>query len=174
MIDQGVFKNEWALLCERFRMTSEKAPSQPQMKRYYRYLSERMDTETFQRAAEIVWAQREFFPRPVDFVEAVDAGDEVRALEQWKFCQRLMSGDRSALEEMDEQGRQVVDLMGGISELRRTKIDETKWRRREFLKLYRTATEGDPGARSIEPMTAEGRKTLEAATEDTDLLGAGR
>lgn len=164
MIDDGVFRNWWADLCERFRMTGEDEPSQRQLKRYYRYLSERMDTDTFERAAEVVWAEREFFPKPSDFMDAAET-PEGAALEQWELCHQIMQDSRRAhelLERMDAEGQRVVRMMGGVRQLTRTQLDEVQWRRKEFMRLYGTASVA-AGREQIPPMSDDGKRIVEDA-----------
>ena len=129
MIDQDVFKKAWTLLCERFN----REPSQVLMSAYYGTLSEQMDTEQFRRAAHQVFVEREFFPRPVDFLNAAQPDPRADALDQWEQCQKLMRGDPVKL---TDEGKRVVQLLGGERQLKETKLDAVPFVRKEFLQLY--------------------------------------
>ena len=66
MISHEVFMACWPRLCVRWGRTV----GREEAALYYRFLSARMDTEEFEIAAEMLWATREFFPKPADFVAA--------------------------------------------------------------------------------------------------------
>lgn len=66
MIEREAFVGGWARLEERF---GEHDGSDA----YYEYLTDRLTTAQFTAACRTVWATREFFPRPVDFVIAAHA-----------------------------------------------------------------------------------------------------
>ena len=137
MIDQDVFNIEWAVICERFN----RDPSQVLAARYYQSLSPRMTTEQFRASARVVFEQREFFPRPLDFVEAIRPSVEAEALEQWELCEGVMAGLRKALVRMSPAGKRTVGLLGGPDRLRNTKLDQVPFVRRDFLKLFGDAEE---------------------------------
>lgn len=173
MIDDGVFRNWWADLCERFRMTGEDAPSQRQMKRYYRYLSARMDTDDFEAAAEAVWAEREFFPRPADFVEAARGDAESAAMDAWERVLEMAKNWRSAApaEELGRAGRKALAQVGGIKKLALSDRSDLDFRRRDFLDAYRAALASTAGADTdrLPPMSDEGQSLLREATAGTRL-----
>ncbi len=137
MIDQDVFNIEWAVICER----CNRDPSQVLAARYYQALSPRMTTEEFRVAARVVFEEREFLPRPVDFIEAIRPSVEAEALVQWELCEQVMAGSTKALERMSPAGKRTVQLLGGTDRLRNTKLDEIPFVRRDFLKLFGDAEE---------------------------------
>lgn len=160
MIDLQVFRTEWALLCERFRMTGGQEPSQLMMRRYYEYLSPRMDTEVFVAAARQVYAEREFFPRPVDFVEAAGPGEDRGAVE-WEKVSKLLRNSGSPLDSLDEPARRAVRAMGGLFRIGE-RASELHFRRREFLEHY--AAYADPGnVPALPPVSEEGRRLIRQA-----------
>ena len=153
MIDQGVFKNEWAVLCERF---GKYEGSRVISKRYYDHLAPLMTTEQFVAAARRLFASAEFFPRPDAFLEAVGLAGESAAGADWEHANAVMYGDAAAYARLSEEGRRVVGLMGGVRGLQSTHEDRSHWRRREFMDLYGQAPP-DPPAHEL---TAEGRELL--------------
>lgn len=132
MIDKPTFKRAWALLCERFN----REPSDVMTQMYYRTLSARMSTEEFQHAAQRIFNEREFWPKPADFYTEADRGDpEATALEQWEVVHSIMRGFGGE-ERLTAEGKRVVAMLGGERKLRNTKLDEVQFVRRDFLKLY--------------------------------------
>lgn len=158
MIDEGIFRNEWAVLCERF---GKYDGSRVIAKRYFEHLSPRLSTEEFVSAARKLFAESEFFPKPADFVEAVGRGGRALAEADWEHAHALMWGDDSAYEKLSEEGKRAVKLMGGRYRLKSTHVDEAKWRRREFLELHEYA--GAPEREALPPMTDGGRKLIRDA-----------
>lgn len=155
MIDEKVFRDAWALLCDRFG----RQPSTPLMLAYYKTLNDRMTTAQFKASAQRIFVEREFFPRPADFL-----GDDTKAsaLEQWEQVQDLMRGfgNREAL---NAESKRVVLMLGGESKLRSTPLDAMQYVRRDFLALYGDAAEvaqREAGGR-IEA-TREGRQIAES------------
>lgn len=165
MIDEGVFKNEWADLCERFRLTGEDEPSQRQMKRYYSYLSERMDTDSFREASEAVWARREFFPKPTDFVEAVQGDAEERAHEVWDAVLEMASDWRNARpsEVLDEAGQKALRQVGGVKKLALMDKADLDFRRKDFIAAYRVTSSRSEATGDLVPMTDDGEQLVEDA-----------
>ena len=131
MIDQDVFNIEWAVICERHN----RDPSQVLAARYYQSLSPRMTTEEFRAAARVVFEEREFFPRPVDFIDAIRPSVEAEALEQWELCERVMAGSKEAFMHMSPAGRRTVDLLGGTDRLHNTRLNDVQFVRRDFMKV---------------------------------------
>lgn len=134
-IDEKAFKDGWALLCDRFN----REPSKPVMAAYYQTLSAKLTTEEFRIACQVVFEQREFFPRPADFLEAVRPDPKAEAMEQWEEVQKLMRGNGGW--ELTDEGQRVVRLLGGETHLKQTTRDQTPFVRREFLQLYGDALE---------------------------------
>ena len=71
MMDVEVFVDVWDRLCRRFGRDMDREEAMA----YMDYLEAMgMGTEDFVAAARVVWARREFFPRPVDFIMASHSG----------------------------------------------------------------------------------------------------
>ena len=136
MIDEKVFRDSWVLLCERFG----RQHSGPLMMAYYGCISPKMTTEQFKAAARKAFEDREYFPRPADFLETVKPDRTADALQQWELVQLLMQGYGTP-ESLSLEARRVVRLLGGETKLRNTPLDSVQWVRRDFLKLYGDACE---------------------------------
>lgn len=158
MIDEKTFRDAWALLCDRF----SKQPSTPLMLAYYKTLTERMDTQQFKLAAQRIFEEREFFPRPADFLEGARPDPVASALEQWEQVLDLMRGFGNR-ERLTAESRRVVALLGGEQKLRNTDLDAIQYVRRDFMELYGDAvqvSQREAGGR-IEPTKESLRLTAE-------------
>jgi hypothetical protein len=147
MIDEKVFRDSWALLCERFG----KEPSLPLMTAYYKAISPQLSTAQFEAACDRIFMEREFFPRPADFLAEVRPDPKADALEQWEQVQELMRGETA---DLDPTAKRVVRALGGTAKLRNTSLDAVQYVRRDFMALYADLSTNHDTAR-IEP-TAEG------------------
>jgi hypothetical protein len=146
MLDQAIFKSAWAILCERF----DRQRSDTLMMAYYKVLAPQLSTSQFQAACARIFVDREFFPRPADFLAEVRPDPKADALEQWVQVHELMRGfgDRHAL---DPAATRAVAMLGGMSKLRNTPLDSVQWVRRDFLQLY-----GDVAHQPLIAPTPEG------------------
>lgn len=133
-IDEKVFKDAWALLCDRFN----REPSKPVLAAYYETLSAKMTTAEFRIAAQRVFEEREFFPRPVDFLNAVRPDSRADALAQWELAQEYIAGNDVQL---DAEAERVIGLLGGRRQLGMANTDTMPFVRKEFLQLYGEAAE---------------------------------
>lgn len=133
MIDEKVFKDGWALICERFG----REPSHPLMMAYYQSLSPKMSTEQFQNAARRVFEQNEFFPKPADFLEVTKPDTAAEAVDQWEHVNDVMRGFLPAASpKLTEESRRIIRMLGGESELHRTNVDHVHHVRRQFMQFY--------------------------------------
>lgn len=131
MIDEQVFKDSWALLCERFN----REPSRALALAYYRELSPRMDTERFKEGCNRIFRSNDFFPKPDDFLERATEDRRADALESWESVQRVMHG-HATLESLNPEARRAVGMLGGSRKLQNTMLDEVQYVRRDFLEIY--------------------------------------
>lgn len=168
MINDSVFKTEWAVLCERFG----KHFSAPVTSRYYQFLSARMDTEQFQAACVAVFVSNEFFPTPEDLARNVLGSSESDALGQWELCQRIMEGERHILDRMNPAGQRVVSLLGGVGRLGQTDVDKVAFLRRDFLQFYEDTIDADPVA-LLPEVTDESRRIVGEVLTKARLLNSG-
>jgi hypothetical protein len=156
MIDEGIYNNEWVLLCERFRLTGEKEPSRMMRKRYFEYLDRRIDTAEFQKSCRRIYAEAEFFPRPIDFVP--NQSGKRCALEQWEKLLPLLRNSSSPLDSLDEPAKRAVRAMGGLSNIGRD-AEALHFRRSEFADLYESFAESEE---HLPQVTDQSQETLRA------------
>jgi hypothetical protein len=162
MIDQNVFQASWVLLCDRFG----REQSMPLMLAYYRTLSPALTTEQFKAACQRIFVEREFFPRPADFLADSRPDPKAEALEQWEQVHELMKGEPANL---SPEAKRVVRMLGGEYKLRNTQLDAVQYVRRDFLELYGdvvTIARREQGER-IEP-------TRESLRLVSDIMEAAR
>lgn len=171
MIDRTAFAGAWKRLCRRFNRPVEA----DELAEWYAYLSPRLETEEFLAAAQKLWASREFFPRPDDFLKAVRPSQEAEAASQWELCLQVMAGERGVLERMTPAGQKTVALLGGPRALGQTPVDEVHFRRREFLERYPNALESSrrEGRVTLGPWSNEDSKRLREAVPNLRLLEGG-
>jgi len=168
MINESVFKTEWAILSERFN----KKFSAPVTARYYQFLSPQMDTEQFRAACAAAFVSNEFFPTPDDLVRSVRGSEEGEALGQWDLCQRIMEGERHIIDRMSPAGKRVVGLLGGVGRLGQTEVDKVAFLRRDFLQFYADTLEADPMT-LLPEVTADSRRIVGKAFETARQLTTG-
>jgi len=108
MISKALFMEAWKGLERRFGEQSSGSAAN-----YLTYLSPMMEDEEFTEAARAVWASREFFPRPADFLmvrqgtdwrKAQEAVDLASKKEDWSHLFRSMS----------PSGQMTIKSIGGI------------------------------------------------------------
>jgi hypothetical protein len=166
MIDRHEFWAAWERLCRRFGRDLDKDEARD----YHGYLDPQLDTEEFLDAARKLWASREFFPRPDDFLDAATGSSDEQALDQWQLCNRIMRGD-DVMDRMTEAGRKTVALMGGPDRLRQTPVDEVHFRRAEFIRLFGDAVEIHRRERGeLPPWSEKDAKQLREAVPNLKLL----
>lgn len=166
MIDQNVFKQAWAVLCERFG----REQSDILMKAYYDDLSPDLDTNSFRRAVRYVFRNREFFPRPIDFIDAVRPDVETEALEQWELAPAAVNS-ADARRRLTKEARRVIDLIGGFDVFRQSPPEQLRHVRREFMQLYGKAAEiarREDGGRI--PAGPEAKRITEAALKGPEAV----
>ena len=129
MVDEKVFRDTWALLCDRFG----RQPSTPLMLAYYKTISPQLTTEQFKTSAQQIFVEREFFPRPADFIDGARPDPKASALRQWEQVQELMRGGNA---DLNLEARRVVRLLGGTRKLQDSPVNAEQYIRRDFLELY--------------------------------------
>lgn len=132
MIDKQVFQRTFAALCSRFNRTPDKDLAAV----YYDYLASMLSGEEFRRAARAVIVNAEYFPRPVDFVLAVDGAWWPRVVEAVavfspKPSTREVDGEtqeysphQEIYETFPMRVRRAVSLMGGLYDIKQSKIGQ--------------------------------------------------
>lgn len=114
MIDRDAFKRTWAQLCARFGKQSD--PQQAVA--YYEFLTEQLDTQAFIAAARAIWATSTWFPRPVDFVLVIAAGEWRLVLEAVGKYAPPDAAWLTAWEALSERSRAACKQLGGLSAMR--------------------------------------------------------
>lgn len=145
MIDQGIFRNEWAILEDRFNRKF----SRPVQARFFQILNERMNTEAFRFACQVAFAECEFFPTP-EQLAAFSATEEL-GLDQWELCLRIMEGEPEIFDRMTESGKRTVKALGGYEHLRNTRLESIPFVRKEFLAIYAERLQGQERGNLIGP-----------------------
>lgn len=98
-----------------------------------------MSLETFKEAANITAQTSRFFPKPVDFRESVSMSIEDKAavaLNQLEDAVKRYGYDKSVVFE-DKTIHMVVQALDGWQAVCFTPQDEWKWKRKEFISLYK-------------------------------------
>jgi hypothetical protein len=129
MLDPQVFQAAWVLLCDRFG----REQSTPLMLAYYKTLAPQLSDVEFKAACQRIFTEREFFPRPADFLDGVRPDPQVEALAQWEQVHELMKGEPANL---TPEAKRVVAMLGGQQKLRNTPLDAVQYVRRDFMELY--------------------------------------
>ena len=133
MIEQRVFLDTWKALCRRFGRSRDNEEALE----HHAYLSGAMTTSEFVKSARHVWATREFFPRPADFL-IVAGGLE------WAELIRIRAKDAAqtrpwanAYEQaLSDRGRAAVKLLGGLDIVVGLYERDPIRARNEFLSAY--------------------------------------
>ncbi len=138
MIDFNVFTKEIKALLDWFD-TVLKAE---QIDRLYQSLTNKLDTEQFQVACQIIFDTKSKgypgnFPCANDFVVAVHGTIEDQALKQWSLVagkvQNPSSEDRYVLTVL---GKKALDDIGGIELIRQGQVSDLVWHGKRFVEAY--------------------------------------
>lgn len=139
-LDKPVFMSVWRFLCNRWN----KKPDEREAMAYFWWLSARgMDTQTFKGTAEAMWACREFFPKPVDFLMA---GAEA----EWRVILEVLDGGddnpnfKVLWTRVSRYGRAALESLGGTRALRISR-DVPRFRQ-EFLRAYERSVSAETTA----------------------------
>lgn len=191
MIDRDVFADEFGLLDKHF--PGER--SVEETRRYYRVLSERMDTREFTSACERLFIEREHFPRPKDFLEAVGESSDHRARRLWPKVRKVAGAysryprfgedgeryyrHRRMMEDLPADVQEAVRRLGGVGHIAHATDDERPHLRRKFIQLMEDVSrevqrrELPPGEeqQNLEPEDDRAEDLLEEATGAVSLPG---
>lgn len=133
MKDERKFKEFMIVLFELF----DKPMSEMLMSIYWKTLEPFTDAEC-QKAFETVIATARFFPKPVDFIEALQGKEEDRAARAWLLVAHAIRrvGNYKSVKFVDPAIHSVIQDMGGWVKLCDTLEKDMTWRQREFENLY--------------------------------------
>lgn len=133
MIDRSVFTTVWAKLCRRFG----RAVDREEAADYLAYLEAAgLSTEEVRAAAHALWATREFFPRPGDFLQpqAVSGWSALRSMAA--LPTREYSTDQwwEARAKVPDRAWKALHAIGGLDAIRNAR--DLISARREYLAAY--------------------------------------
>lgn len=108
---------------------------------YYQTLNNKLTEEEFSKAVSIVLETRKYsnFPTPAEFIEIIKGNADVKdnariTVAGNKFIEILHTAKSIRCD--DPFIVQVLQIMGGIDELRKEKRDNEKWLTKEFKEKY--------------------------------------
>lgn len=127
------FKEYMATLCE----LHEKTLSKLLTDLYWRVLEPFTDEQCEAAFKELIYSNK-FFPKPPDFLDAIQGTKKNRATEAWldvlESVKRI--GNYQSVKFPDPVIHSVIQSMGGWTELCMMENDDVKWKQREFERLY--------------------------------------
>ena len=117
--------------------TFEKTLSPLLLTVYQRALAQFSDDE-IEKAMMTALVTLKWFPKPIELIELINGKGEDQALMAWDTVltamQRYGPGDSLLFE--DGRIGKCIELMGGWIQFNLMTLEEEKWRRAEFLRLY--------------------------------------
>lgn len=119
MISPEAFAAGWEMICRRWRRADAQgrlAVDHLEADDYHRFLSPLMGDEEFTAACRAVWATREFFPRPCDFL-LVAAGGEWGLVLRCLDARRGKTAWHEEWRALSERGRGACTALGGMDAL---------------------------------------------------------
>jgi hypothetical protein len=133
MKDEVKFKEYVAALCE----IHDKTISSLRMSLYWKTLEPFSDEECERAFKELIFSSK-FFPKPAHFIELLRGKKEDQATRAWVKVLNAVKryGNYVSIRFDDPIVHSVVCAMGGWPQLGLMKIEEEKWRQREFERLY--------------------------------------
>lgn len=116
----------------------EKPLSETAMALYWRALERYTDEQVEQAAGEVVLRYK-WFPRPAELIELIEGNQEDRAVIAWgKVLNGIATyGAYQSVRFDDPVIHSVIQLMGGWVDACRWRLEELKWKQKEFEKIYR-------------------------------------
>lgn len=104
---------------------------------YWKALEPYTDQQCESAFNRVILSSR-FMPKPVDIIEAIRGNNTDRATSAWidvlKTVRRV--GTWESVKFADPVIHACIEHMGGWTELGNMKIDDEKWKQKEFEKLY--------------------------------------
>ena len=152
------FARIWAFLCKRWNREIDES----ELGAYWKYLRKRLTSDEIAAAARSLWATREFFPRPVDFLAAV----RVTILDDIREAVRLRSLGEPWTKAIDvgSDAHECLKAIGGLeAATRMVDLRPDMLRREVELALDRMAMRDAAGFESL----------LQFSRDDTRRLPSG-
>ncbi len=105
------------------------------------------DDDVLEKAFFEAGSSLRFFPKPVELVEIIEGKADEQAMVAWGFVQEAFrrAGQYNSVLFADSRIARAIELPDGWVKLCRMEGEEADWGRREFLKTYRSISQGgDP------------------------------
>jgi hypothetical protein len=133
--DRQKFDSILIALAEMF----EQQISETRLDLYFEALRD-ISIEDFQKAANVVARSGRFFPKPIDFREAVHGSLDDKALQALMRLEDAVKriGQYKSVVFDDSVIHMAVQALDGWQAVCLLQIDEWKWKRKEFLSLYKS------------------------------------
>lgn len=116
----------------------DKALSEHTVSLYWEALKDYSDQDIM-KAFNVAAKSCRFFPKPVDLIECIDGEKSDKSLLAWEKVYKAISGVGAyeSVQFDDPAIHSCIELMGGWPQLCQCKVDEIKWKQKEFENLYR-------------------------------------
>lgn len=133
MKNEVIFKEYMAMLCELHNRTLSKLLTDL----YWKVLEPFTDEQCEAAFKEIIYTGK-FFPKPHDFIEALQGSKKNKATEIWievlSAVERI--GNYQSVKFPDPVTHSIIQAMGGWPQLCMMESDEVKWKQKEFERLH--------------------------------------
>jgi hypothetical protein len=133
MNDKIKFKEYLPMMCELY----DKTLSTTLADLYWKVLEPYSDEECIRAFVDIMHTGR-YFPKPVDFVEAIRGTAKNRSTLAWLQAYETLKkiGNYQSVQFADPVIHSVIELMGGWPHFCEMLEDEAKWKQKEFERYY--------------------------------------
>lgn len=134
MIDRTEFTRRFSVLLDRFGRTM----GDPSIREYFEILNEQLDTPHFLEASRIIFANDQFFPAPVRFLEAVGVDPASEAEVAWnRALDEASRGVAYSLDTYDPAHAFALRAVGSNRAIGLTPTDRLPFLKREFIAAYK-------------------------------------
>lgn len=153
MIDKTIFAAEWSLLEQRFDVSKGARV----VDAYYEFLNGAMDTEAFLLAARSVFVSREFFPRPIDFIEVGVEDLWQRVIEAISVYEPPNFPGGRIFQELPQAAQDAIRTIGGLNSARAIWQDSPLRLRGAFMRAYTAIVASPSRLGEVKPNEPVGR-----------------
>jgi len=141
VIDIDTFAEQMSILADRF----DRGVSSEMSRRYHAFLTDRMTTDQFRDAVDVIYAHDRFWPAPVRFLEAVGLDPSSAAATAWdQVLNAARTGGGGPASSYPPATAEAIRAIGGITALGRVNEDRLPFIKREFIAAYRAHGERAP------------------------------
>lgn len=144
MLDPKVFSARMIFLLNHYDQFKEGNDAYNQMlpQMWHSALKDRLTTEEFNQACDLVFQRCTFFPNPGEFIALVKGDAQALAREQWALILKSAAQMRF-IDGVDAIAQYVVNTqMGGLSALGAMNVDALPYRAKDFSRGYAAAKQG--------------------------------